>query len=227
MPGTPVALLQVDDAGSVIGTHSRGVHQAYSPYGFIANNSFTTLLGFNSQPYERICSGYPLGAGQRFYAPNRQTFNQPDARSPFGKGGINSYAYCHNDPVNRHDPSGHMFEWLRRKVLDWTGLNLTAPRVRLTQTATPALPSQTTRADHSVLTVENAVSVLMREEIISEPTAVATINSAQAFRSWLPRVNVHQLTIAPLEVIIETAKHLRGSGPYASANLPFSRRSDA
>nr|WP_240205832.1 hypothetical protein [Vibrio sp. CyArs1] len=27
---------------------------------------------------------------------------------PFGKGGINSYAYCLGDPVNQRDPSGHV-----------------------------------------------------------------------------------------------------------------------
>ncbi|KAK6509207.1 hypothetical protein TWF481_003967 [Arthrobotrys musiformis] len=27
--------------------------------------------------------------------------------SPFGKGGLNSYAYCLNDPINRVDPTGH------------------------------------------------------------------------------------------------------------------------
>ncbi|MEE4636302.1 RHS repeat-associated core domain-containing protein [Pseudomonas alliivorans] len=34
-------------------------------------------------------------------------FNQPDNLSPFGRGGLNAYAYCLGDPVNRGDPSGH------------------------------------------------------------------------------------------------------------------------
>ncbi|KPZ22499.1 RHS repeat-associated core domain-containing protein, partial [Pseudomonas syringae group genomosp. 3] len=33
----------------------------------------------------------------------------PDSLSPFGKGGLNAYAYCAGDPVNRSDPSGHGF----------------------------------------------------------------------------------------------------------------------
>jgi len=220
MAGIRVALLQADGAGTVIGTHPRDLHHAYSPYGFIANNSLTTLLGFNNQPFERICRSYPLGAGQRFYAPSRQTFNQPDSKSPFGKGGFNTYAYCQNDPINRHDPSGQMFEWLRRKVLNWTGLNSSAPRLRPTQTTTPALPSRPTRADHSIVTVENVLSVSAQEDIISEQTAITAINAVQVFNSWFTGTNVHQLTIAPVRAVVEIAKHLRGVGPYASSNLP-------
>ena len=43
-------------------------------------------------------------------------FFQADELSPFSKGGINAYTYCQGDPINRHDPSGRYFEWLRRSV---------------------------------------------------------------------------------------------------------------
>jgi len=36
-------------------------------------------------------------------------FHSPDSFSPFAAGGINAYMYCGGDPVNRIDPSGHMF----------------------------------------------------------------------------------------------------------------------
>jgi hypothetical protein len=35
-------------------------------------------------------------------------FNSPDRLSPFGQGGINSYAYVAGDPVNHTDPTGHI-----------------------------------------------------------------------------------------------------------------------
>ncbi len=35
-------------------------------------------------------------------------FNSPDSLSPFGRGGLNAYAYCQGDPINRSDPGGHI-----------------------------------------------------------------------------------------------------------------------
>ncbi|MCY1190730.1 hypothetical protein D9M71_225120 [compost metagenome] len=37
-------------------------------------------------------------------------FQAQDSFSPFGVGGLNGYAYCAGDPVNRVDPSGHSFD---------------------------------------------------------------------------------------------------------------------
>lgn len=35
--------------------------------------------------------------------------NTPDSWSPFGKGGLNAYAYCEGEPILRSDPDGHSF----------------------------------------------------------------------------------------------------------------------
>lgn len=51
---------------------------------------------------------YMLGAGYRGYIPSLRRFNSPDSWSPFGRGGINAYAFCGGDPVNGKDPSGHV-----------------------------------------------------------------------------------------------------------------------
>lgn len=107
-----VALLATNENGSILRTKSTSEKEEnthnYSPYGFdpIALQKHC-IIGFNSEPLDLITKSYFLGSGYRFFTPHLMRFNSPDNMSPFGKGGINSYAYCSNDPVNRRDPSGH------------------------------------------------------------------------------------------------------------------------
>lgn len=63
-------------------------------------------LGFNGQLHEPGGCWQLLGS-YRVYNPVLMRFQSPDSMSPFGKGGINAYAYCADDPVNRTDPTGH------------------------------------------------------------------------------------------------------------------------
>jgi RHS repeat-associated protein len=65
------------------------------------------LSGFNGKRPDPISGHYHLGNGYRAYNPIPGRFTCPDSWSPFGDGGINPYAYCAGDPVNRADPSGH------------------------------------------------------------------------------------------------------------------------
>ncbi|WP_455885795.1 RHS repeat-associated core domain-containing protein [Pseudomonas rustica] len=81
----------------------------YGPYGYhFTWPRLVSLLGFNGQYLDFVAGFYLLGAGCRGYFPNLMRFNSPDGVSPFGRGGINAYAYCLGDPVNLHDPSGHV-----------------------------------------------------------------------------------------------------------------------
>jgi RHS repeat-associated protein len=64
------------------------------------------VLGFTGQLRDSFTGCYHLGNGHRTYNPVLMRFHSADRLSPFGKGGINAYAYCQNDPVNFHDPSG-------------------------------------------------------------------------------------------------------------------------
>ncbi|EGH65727.1 hypothetical protein PSYAC_12586, partial [Pseudomonas syringae pv. actinidiae str. M302091] len=57
-----------------------------------------------------VTGHYLLGNGYRAFNPMLMRFNSPDSLSPFGEGGLNAYAYCAGDPVNRVDPSGHMLK---------------------------------------------------------------------------------------------------------------------
>lgn len=66
------------------------------------------ILGFNGERLDSASSNYHLGNGYRTYNPQLKRIICPDSWSPFGQGGINPYAYCAGDPINRADPSGHM-----------------------------------------------------------------------------------------------------------------------
>ncbi|WP_131108978.1 RHS repeat-associated core domain-containing protein [Pseudomonas sp. Sample_10] len=83
---------------------------AYSPYGYRPpENGLLSLLGFNGERPDPVTGHYHLGNGYRQFNPVLMRFNSPDSWSPFGKGGLNAYAYCGADPVNQRDPSGHKF----------------------------------------------------------------------------------------------------------------------
>lgn len=68
-------------------------------------------VGFNGEYCNRHSGMYALGQGYRWYSTILMRFTGPDDVSPFGKGGINGYAYVHNDPVNRFDPDGQSFKF--------------------------------------------------------------------------------------------------------------------
>ncbi|WP_244986599.1 RHS repeat-associated core domain-containing protein [Pseudomonas syringae] len=90
---------------------SKDGHQAdiaYTPFGHHqAGQTIAELPGFNGEQPDPLTGHYLLGNGYRAYNPVLMRFNSPDSMSPFGKGGLNAYAYCVGDPVNRVDPTGH------------------------------------------------------------------------------------------------------------------------
>jgi len=77
----------------------------YTVYGY-ASSTPGSLTGFNGEPMLKPLEQYALGAGHRLYSPSLMRFLSADSVSPFGKGGLNAYAYCVGDPVNRIDPTG-------------------------------------------------------------------------------------------------------------------------
>jgi len=77
----------------------------FTPYGD-SRRSCCRALGFCGERRDRLTGGYHLGNGRRAYSPVLMRFNSPDTLSPFGRGGMNSYAYCSNDPINRVDRNG-------------------------------------------------------------------------------------------------------------------------
>lgn len=108
-PVPHVRLLACDWANTVTGrTTDEGTTTfAHTPFGHRSpETDEDDGAGFNGQHQERH-GGYLLGHGYRGYRPTLGRFNAPDSYSPFGSGGLNRYAYCRGEPVNRSDPSGH------------------------------------------------------------------------------------------------------------------------
>ncbi|WP_434679258.1 RHS repeat-associated core domain-containing protein [Pseudomonas sp. R1-18] len=104
------ALLVTDRASSVL--HSmedlKPQSYVYMPYGVQHPAAGAPgMPGFTGQQADPTTGHYLLGNGARAFNPVLMRFNSADTLSPFGKGGINAYAYCSGDPVNSTDPSGH------------------------------------------------------------------------------------------------------------------------
>ncbi|GGJ51470.1 RHS repeat-associated core domain-containing protein, partial [Pseudomonas avellanae] len=106
--GDRVDLLVTDLQSSVLqAVGSQGRQPlAYSPYGHRPQGG--PFSGFNGERADPVTGHYLLGNGYRAFNPVLMRFNSPDNLSPFGRGGLNAYAYCQGDPVNRSDPGGHI-----------------------------------------------------------------------------------------------------------------------
>lgn len=104
-------LLEVDQNGSVLkvsGDTDEEEPHSYCTYGHDPSlPSQRTIAGFNGESLEAMTAAYLLGNGYRLYSPILMRFHSADSISPFGRGGLNAYAYCNGDPVNNSDPSGH------------------------------------------------------------------------------------------------------------------------
>lgn len=83
-------------------------HVAYTPFGFGSfAHEIPGMPGFNGEIRDHYAGLYLLG-NYRIYSPALMRFHNPDSWSPFGDGGVNTYAYVRNDPINYMDPTGHM-----------------------------------------------------------------------------------------------------------------------
>ncbi|EJN34858.1 RHS repeat-associated core domain protein-containing protein [Pseudomonas sp. GM80] len=65
-------------------------------------------VGYAGELRDVVTGLYHPGS-YRPYDPQLMLFLAPDSASPLGDGGLNRYAYCGGDPVNRVDPDGHSF----------------------------------------------------------------------------------------------------------------------
>ena len=129
-----IVLLGTDRQNSVL--HADDIAIAYAPYGHREKiDVLPGLPGFNGEQPDPVTGHYLLGNGYRAYNPVLMRFNSPDSLSPFGKGGLNAYAYCLGDPINMGDPSGHVsWQFIVGMTLSLVSLTLA------TVTLFPSLP---------------------------------------------------------------------------------------
>lgn len=108
-----VTLLGCDAQGSVRLEADSAVRvRHYSAHGAEPEQSANGLYGYTGERREPLTDWYIPG-GNRPYDPVIMGFLSPDSESPFGRGGLNAYAYCSGDPVNRIDPDGHAWwKWV-------------------------------------------------------------------------------------------------------------------
>ncbi|AVB22511.1 MULTISPECIES: RHS repeat-associated core domain-containing protein [Pseudomonas syringae group] len=116
-------LMGSDQQHSVLAAVQAGSSAAIAYTAFGHRPSINHLPGFNGEQPDPVTGHYLLGNGYRAYNPVLMRFNSPDSLSPFGEGGLNAYAYCAGDPVNRSDPTGHV-DFSQILSFTWVGLGL-------------------------------------------------------------------------------------------------------
>ncbi|KAG0162811.1 hypothetical protein DFQ30_001226, partial [Apophysomyces sp. BC1015] len=105
-------LLGTDAQGSVVSEAGKSLAApVYGVYGERRANGAAARTGFAGELREAETGWYWLG--KRLYSPELRRFLSADRESPFGAGGLNRYAYCGGDPINRIDPTGNAWwDWL-------------------------------------------------------------------------------------------------------------------
>nr|WP_314478108.1 RHS repeat-associated core domain-containing protein [uncultured Pseudomonas sp.] len=104
-------LLATDEMDSVLIASTPDGKQSNHNYTAFGYNdelpSGSAAMGFNGECILENMHLYLLGQGHRGFSTETGRFIAPDnAESPFGRGGVNSFAYCLNDPLNRKDETG-------------------------------------------------------------------------------------------------------------------------
>ncbi|CAI8810431.1 RHS repeat-associated core domain-containing protein [Pseudomonas sp. IT-P4] len=151
-------LLASDQQRSVLNLLNTDIQRqaiAYTPYGHRrAESGLSSLLGFNGERPEPVTGCYLLGNGYRAFNPVLMRFNSPDSLSPFRKGGLNSYAYCLGDPINRSDPNGSFSTKILAAIKKWqtSAQNRGLKRVKLGYMSGPE-----TVFSHNIVKTENTV----------------------------------------------------------------------
>ncbi|WP_066947618.1 RHS repeat-associated core domain-containing protein [Streptomyces lushanensis] len=163
-------LLGSDGKGTVLVTGAGQQREEYSrtPYGDRPAGVTSSVLGFDGERTDPALGWYHLGNGYRPYHPGMMRFTAPDELSPFGAGGINPYAYCLGDPVNRVDPSGHL-SWMA-----WLGIGLGIAGLALAVVTAGASIAAAGGVMAAVSAAETTTLVVGAVGVVSDVTAIAS-----------------------------------------------------
>jgi RHS repeat-associated protein len=196
--GEHSTLLAIDGQGSVL--HSTSLQGSrnisYTAFGYappaIAHD---VTLGFNGEPRGLLSNCYLLGNGHRTFSTILRRFFSADRMSPFGKGGLNAYAYCAGDPVNFTDPSGRV----------------SVPRYISMQQKVPF--------------GRNVIPAQRYQKNPAPPAPVKLRNHApQYFREELQQVNLISERSGEPRRLVTSAKDLAGATPGLEQKFVMNRR---
>ena len=217
------SLLLTDKHRSVL--QSSDGTSIYTPYGHrTAQGGLSSLLAFNGERNDTITGYYLLGNGHRAFNPVLMRFNSPDSLSPFGDGGLNCYAYCQGDPINRTDPTGripHGLLWFANGLMEFGGsyvLPFLAPKALARRLpfvagakfgrATKVVAASSAFAGTVSYIVLNRMEAHHPESPVNDPllialVALAAIGMVSGFgallhkRAQLPRILLHKRAQLP------------------------------
>ena len=214
--GHVTTLLVTDQQTSVVNGSSpdgSSTPLAFTPFGHHPAHGMFGLWGFNGQRPEAVTGHYLLGQGYRAFNPVLMRFNSPDSWSPFGRGGINAYAYC-PDPIMMQDPSGHWFKFARSL---WKGIKRLNPMRKPTPKFKPGAKSSfSSKAKEAYTPSAPSLSELKA----NAPTLNTPIASAPVTRDTL----VNDLTINTQALNTMSQWHDRGVKALARAKPSTSQQ---
>ncbi|KRP44624.1 RHS repeat-associated core domain-containing protein [Pseudomonas libanensis] len=194
----------VDASGSVRAIAAAGqptLGRHYTPYGNayfspddgkVRTMADLQLPAFNGERLDIPVNLYHLGNGRRAYDPELMVFLSPDPLSPFGEGGINSYAYCACDPVNRSDPEG-LFLNLHHWLLTFAFLALSVAGVVTGGVALAAAAAAGTALTASIIAVVSASAGVVAGVLGVASLSVAEVDSQQG---WDRSNHIENLNVA-------------------------------
>lgn len=152
-------------------------------------------LGFNGELHEPGLGWQILGNGYRVYNPVLLRFHSPDNQSPFGAGGLNAYAYCLGDPINAHDPEGHVVKWVvSQGKYSFHGVrkDLFASSKVLKLTSEAHDPSVVMAADQDISALKK-LGALAEKKLVEAQSAIQELSALNGVRKEHQSNRLHYL----------------------------------